>query len=430
MRIALYAPFSSFAGYYSLSHVVHQQARAMLARGHDVEIWTLKNLVPEANPLLAGIFDRVKACIRQTIWTPDMSKPESAGKVQADLTAAIERFEPEVIITHDALFSAHYIDSARAIHQIAEQPQQTGVKWFHYCHSCVTSTPIPHNEHTIWRRTLPPRHTLIYPNSHDVALVARYYSTTPDRVVACPNVHDSRHLWPMDPLAEKIATATDLFTREVVQVFPFCATRAESKGLPQLLQIFDRLADRTDSLLILADACANHKPSDDAVNAMVAKCRADVFRTSSITRDLPDSSRSLPHRATMDLMRCSNVFVFPSLGEACPLAMAEAMAAGCVLAINENVPGIDEYAPKSAIRFNLPALGRSVTYAATVTTRHDAGPDTVQELTGDEAQGIVFDQVADRVLASLRSCPAHQAKTAARRFSLESVGRRLEEIIR
>lgn len=440
MRVAVFAPFSAFSDTYSLSHAVSQQVRALTMRGHVVELWTLDNLKPEANPMLARLGATVRPCVATTIWEQDKTTPEKAEKIRQSLQVAIARFRPEAIITHDAMFQAWYIDAARAIHELCTLP--TGnlqgscaypakilaqPRWFHVAHSVISPACGPPVGDQKYRRTLPAGHEVIFLNASTRRDVARYYSVEPERVHACPNVHDPRSLWPVHPAAEAMIDRADLLSRDIVQVYPFCATRLTSKGVPALLKIFRAMQRRWDAALILADACGTDPKAAKAMAAALEDAAGvEVFRMS----DLPSCRGGTPHRAVMDLMRLANLFIFPTWGEACPLILAEAMAAGCVVAINESCPALVEYAPDSAIRFRLPAVGVEARYEATVTTTHPDGRQEVQKLTGDAALEAVLEQIGHRCGQAVMDCPAAQAKTKAHRvFSLDAVGEKLSRII-
>lgn len=426
MRVAIFAPFSSFSDSYSLAHVVSQQVRALRMRGHDVELWTLANLSKDASPMIADLIECVRPCIGVTIWEKDKTTAEASGSIGTDLIESITRFKPEAIITHDALFQSWYIDTARAIHEIA--PQTRGVRWFHYAHSGIGPIMYPPKGDEKYRRTLPDGHSIIFPNNSTRSVVARYYSTTVDRVHSCANVHDPRAMWPVHPLAQEVIERADLLSREIVQVYPFCATRANGKGVGPLLRIFESMQRKGgDAMLVLAESNADNKEADAAVTAAISKAEGvEVFRTSSLL----GCRKMFPHRPLMDLMRLSNLFVFPTLGEACPLIMIEAMAAGCVVAINEAVPSLVEYAPASAVRFRLGSFGTDTAYSATVRWNDEDGQEHTEEYKGELAYQFVLDQIADRCIEAVRACPAASGKAKAHRlFSYDAVGRRLEEII-
>jgi len=428
VRIAVLSPFSSFSDSYSLAHASSQQVAALLRRGHEVELWTLANLKVESEPMLAGFVGRVKPCIGVTKWEQDKTTAESADSIAADLSESIQRYRPEVIITHDALFQSWYVDTARAIHSLASTPIGRSARWFHVAHSVISPSFAPPAGDQVYRRTMPEGHTLLCLQPGQEDLAARYYSMPVERVKWCPNVHDPRAMWPVHPLAERIIGEADLFSREIVQIYPFCATRTVSKGVPALLRIFRAIQRRgTDAALVLVDANACDSKSNGLVEKAIADAEGvEVFRSSRM-HGTAGCKKVVPHRAVMDLMRAANLFVFPTVGEACPLILIEAMAAGCVPVVNEQASAVVSYAPENAVRFRLPGPG------ATTRMRVEEADGTVREdvLTGEDAYEAAVDRVAERCIEAVRQCPAAQAKVRAQRlFSYEAVGQRLTEIIR
>ena len=439
LRVALLAPFGEFSSAYSLAHVVCDQARALRRMGHEVEVWAMNTVVPGRDEIALDIAALLRPCIAPQVFVSDETHPKRTGAYADDIAREVERFRPDAVITHDCVFQCAYVDIARAIHVLQEIDNRCAdTLWIHYGHSAVPSPPPTFEGCQRWRRTIPRTHLVMYPNRATRDDVAAYYGVDKDRVLSCANPHDPRTLWATSETARRIIEATDLLTRDVVQVYPFCATRLQGKGVPHLIRVFDRMKARGRSvLLVLCAASANGEKEREALSRLLDGCEHltenDVYVTS--LRD-ETMARGVPSSVVNELFRCSNVFVFPTQGEACPLILAEAMAAGCVLAVNAASPAVDEYAPVGAVRFHLPVFGGVTSYSATIrkTRRSEEGEileETETTVTGEEAYRLVIDQIAELSLEALDACPSQQAKRAAfRTFSLEAVGGSLETSLR
>ena len=102
---------------------------------------------------------------------------------------------------------------------------------------------------------------------------------------------------------------------------------SHAKGLPQLLDAFERLlATRGDLTLHIAGDGAGEEA--EALRTRMAGMTPRVVRHGQ-----------LDHRALADLMRRCDVFVLPSLYEGLPLVLVEALACGCRVVCSD-LPGV------------------------------------------------------------------------------------------
>lgn len=100
-----------------------------------------------------------------------------------------------------------------------------------------------------------------------------------------------------------------------------------SKGLPQLLDVFERLAARRPGLQLHV-AGGGSGPEADEIRARMERMRPGV---------VPHGR--LEHPALAELARRATVFVLPSFYEGLPLVLVEALACGC-RAVATALPGI------------------------------------------------------------------------------------------
>ncbi len=64
----------------------------------------------------------------------------------------------------------------------------------------------------------------------------------------------------------------------------------------------------------------------------------------------------IPHEAVRDLFQLSNLFIFPTLSENCPLILLEAALSKCLLVLNDDFPPLKDFFGKDALYFKFSSL--------------------------------------------------------------------------
>ena len=380
------------------------------------------------------IKDCIKPCIRPQKFEADLTNETRAAEYAEDIRKAYSQFEADAIITHDALFQSSYIDVSRATHWItvAVDGPMKDVVWLHWLHSMVGPLVQEVNEHTKYRLTVPEGHFLVYPNEADIKNVVRRYNTERQWVFSCPNPRDPRTLWASSPVTRKLVKGLSLLERDIVQVYPVCSTRVDGKGLPVLIELFGAMKKQGRRVCLLV-------PNSNAGGEREKKKLLELRAGSLLTEDelvftseiLPPEfeTSGVPNKMVQELFQFSNLFLFPSLAEACPLILAEAQMAGCVCIVNANVPAMVEYTSNETLRLTLPAHARSVDYRTK--GQRKVGDEWKEvDLAGEDARKAYIEEVAGRILQRVEGdVTVQQKRTAMRTFSWESVGQRLVEIV-
>ena len=70
----------------------------------------------------------------------------------------------------------------------------------------------------------------------------------------------------------------------------------------------------------------------------------------------------VPHSAVRDLFMLSNLFIFPTLSENCPLILLEAALSKCLLVLNEDFPPLKTFFGKDALYFKFSSLLNQTEY--------------------------------------------------------------------
>lgn len=403
-RVVILTTLSDFAPGYSLATCVLEQAR-MLAAREDwlVQVWIHERSNLASLPNLPWNVE-VRQIIPQAPWIPDALSASDSTRLENVIRANLLALGNATVITHDALFQAGYVSLARAIHRIGKLP---GFAWLHTCHSNVGTRP-PLQEPTLWRCTLPDGHKLLCLNEAMREPLARYYATSVDNVLVCPNSRDITTFGAFDERAAQIIKRGGLLSADVVQVYPISATRLMNKGVHTVIRILAKLAPKRTCKLVIAAAHANATEEREAL----AACRTlgvslglppDFLVVSSEL--LPDTaSQGLGQTAVRDLFRVSNVFFFPTESEASSLVAIEAALSGCLMVLNARVNTLHTMFPPDAVMLA------------------DLAPDALGALEGWET--VV--NYTERYLDS----PANTAKRhALKAFSHEAISAQLIRLI-
>jgi len=302
------------------------------------------------------------------------------------------------VITHDLLFVSQFLTFAAAIHEIGNIP---GFAWYHTCHSAPGKRNS--NEKTFFRYNLPEGHHLLALTDYQAKGLKAYYDSQEDPAVV-PNIRDVRtypHL--MEKPLFDFVTKHKLIEADITQVYPVSTTRFAAKGLDTLIRIFGELSKTKKVRLVVVNPHAN---GNDAAS-IIRHYRRIANRAGLADADLVFASEAFPDKAAVGLpadwvsalYRCSNIFIFPSWSEACPLILQEAVLHRLPIVVNKDAP-------------MLPALLPGVPAVSLGNHAH--------RLTDAE------DQEAVRVILDVMDKNGEKEKRDdLRKFSLETIGIRL-----
>lgn len=335
---------------YSLTSVILDQAR-MLAENpkYLVQIWvtTVCNLsmVPSDLPKNVEIKKVLPPIPLPNDFIDDKAKTIFAGQVVPHLMI----LGNATIIAHDLLFVSSYLTVAAAIHETLGKIKN--FSWFHLCHS-APSIIRPNDPKILLRASLPEGHRLLCLAESQKESLATYYGVGQDRVSVVPNARDIRVLTQATPRVWSFIRKHQLLEADIVQIFPLSTPRSGAKGLSHVIKIFAELSKTRTVRLVVANAHANQNAAtliSFRNEAHLAGLPADalIFVSDSI----PELSvYGFPTVELQTLFQVSNLFVFPTISEACSMTLMEAAAAGCHLVLNASTPSLFDIIPKEFAR--------------------------------------------------------------------------------
>ena len=357
MKLAILSHFSSFQDSYALHVGWLERAKMFEYFRQDFDFLVNDNCrdgdFPHQKNVLKRISDK-KNFDKRTKFYLDQYVELLLNK---DMTPKYD-----IVFTADMIYQAkgNFLAQNKAIRIIADE---YGANCIHWVHSGWVHPPEPgrtkemmesgDQEYLRFMHLDPRFHKIVCLSNAEKMGIARQYDVPLSSVQGIHNPKDFRAFQDFDPLAWKITKDLEVWNKDVVQIFPFCSSRMDAKGIDVLIEVFSGLKKEGANIcLILANA--NYKSHEGEVQAkkgiMVQHGLVegeDFFFTSDILGNTP-----LPRKAVADLFSISNVFVFASWRETASNILYEAKISGNLLVLTNRIPAIMEGGGDDAIYFD------------------------------------------------------------------------------
>lgn len=304
------------------------------AAGHDVRLYVKVGFNPAFGslPCIAEAktpgFMRVEGRTQETV-AADFAKVYGHGELDGY----------DAIFTHDFMFLPSlrgFRDGVKLIADTVTKP-----KWFHWSHSVPRTQGQP--GHAI------PGHIYISLCQEHVPGVISMYAAEPEQVEVVWNPSDV--LDTVDPRCRAVAEQLRLLDTDILGVLPFSIGRIDQKGIQVALPIYAELSKKHRVRVLLCNSLSDsvegetsRKEWDTKLKALVAAVGPGDFKWWWMSQVSQSWARWTPNEVLRDLLRLSNVFIYPTIGEGFSLAIGEAMSGGgplCVLP-SKGVKGMEE----------------------------------------------------------------------------------------
>ncbi len=356
-KIGILTSFYNFEKSYSLCTVVENQLQALIRHGYSPVLFTLPGfkddeMVPKGT--------EIRKVVPQFILEP--YHLASNGPVPETFEADVQRgqaaFEQhladmDVVIEHDFMLVDDYLPYAASIHR-TNLPK---LKWLHWIHSLPSGRPPDIVSPWQCQYAVPSNSKIVLLNNVEVLRVAERYGGTLNDVRVVHNAIDYRTFFHLDPLVEKMVDDFKLNEADVVQVYPLSTPRmVDGKQIHKVIQIFGYLKKLGFNVrLIVPNAHANAQNEKNLIAEMASLASSrgltdqEVIFTSLL--DKPRYELGVSHDIVRDLFLFSNVFIFPTMSENCPLILLEAALSKNLLVLNEDLPVLKDFFGKEALWF-------------------------------------------------------------------------------
>ena len=197
--------------------------------------------------------------------------------------------------------------------------------------------------------------------------LAEMYGTNLDGVRMISNPMDLRTINKYHPLVENLIKKYKLLEADIIDVYPMSSTRFQGKQIDKAIKIIANLKKRGQNVrFICPNAHANAVREKKAIDDILLQAEEQgLTREEVIFTSLEGQEYELgvPREVVTQLFSLSNLFVFPSLSENCPLILLEAAANRCLLILNDDFPALKDFFHENALYFKFSSLLQQTSYA-------------------------------------------------------------------
>jgi len=365
-KVGILTSFSEFVNSYSLCSVVESQLVALRKYGYDVVLFVLDNFKDD-DKVPEGVEVR-KIVPRFTLVDYADNHPTEKG-FEEQVDTAVKTFtanfrDIDVMFTHDMLLQGWFLPYCVAVHKVAEV---LDTKWFHWIHSVPNPMPQGLQEPHSLRYRLPKNSKLVYLNNYHLIRTAEAYGVFPKDVKVVYNPVDPRLFFDLDPLVSLLIDKYGLLESDFLQVYPVSTPRmVEGKGLYKLIDLqaeMKKLGKRFS--VVVCNAHANADKEKETIRQTKEYASQRGINTNDLIFTSLEGEQyelGVDRKVISDLLRISNLFVFPSRSENCSLILLEAMLSKNLLVLNDSVRCMREFGAEDALYFKFSGIDEDITY--------------------------------------------------------------------
>jgi len=216
---------------------------------------------------------------------------------------------------------------------------------------------------------LPANSKLIQLNNEHLIRAAETYGIWPKDVRVIYNPIDPRQFWNLNPFAQSLIDKYDLLLADFLDVYPLSTPRMgpDGKQLDIVIMIMGALKRLGRSVrLIVANAHANAEQHKKQIAEMLLFANQQGLSNNEViftSREGQEYELGISRESVAQLFQLSNLFIFPSRSENGPLILYEAMLSKCILVLNKQCPGLQEFGRGNALYFNFGSLLENTNFA-------------------------------------------------------------------
>lgn len=311
--IAILTDFYKFEPAYSLCRVAALQARMLAQAGYET--------VVIGKPGFEG-FEGAE------VRNVDPGKTSNEIRIDDNTAAEIGTLtnqlkdvlqDDTIVLTHDVIYQRALWKYRVACRRIAKE--KPGIKWLHWVHSGTARyDPSELREYRYECEGPSPNATLVAFHDEERMRKGLLFSYEQHNIVTVPNpidITDSYH-----PVAMEAIDRGNLWDADVIAVYPCRLDRGKQPHI--IVEVFAELAAMGyDVRVVFVDFHSTGGDKVDYRNEIKRLARnVPILFTSDL--EFPEAEYHIPHKAVMDLIEFSDVFIQPSVSEGDPLVWSEA----------------------------------------------------------------------------------------------------------
>ncbi len=363
VTIAIAVPFKEWNCGYSLVSVAQSQIRMLLQNGYKVRIICYT----KASPWINHKHISYRATLPSYPFSPHRKLPGEFKRRVLEIAKILEKNLKGVdyVITHDFLFLDSFVVYNAAFRLVARRKPH--IRWLHWCHSGSIGKPkrIPVYPQSLRFQPLPKLAKLITVAHTHRRNFSRQYRIPLTQVAVVHNARFNQNFLKLNAATWRMIKKMELAKADIIAVMPSPLSRrtkqheicvyltAALKELGKSVRMiftnsFARPSNKTEQFVLMELRWLAHE---------LGLSEKEIIFTSALGKHMHESC---PENIVRDLFLISNVFIFPTLGEACSLALQEAALLKNVCILNKNVPALKEIAGKNALWLNFKSLDREL----------------------------------------------------------------------
>lgn len=317
MKIAVISHSENIMDTYSISTAIKNQILMLVKHGHEVTYFGRR----------INTYDFCNVVKEMPSFTRVKHKVDQAAKEH--LVALFKKHLPgyDLAITHD-FYIADCITYREAIMECG-----VDINWLHFIRSGI-GEPVSFKM---------PNARYVGLNNTDLWRYAKMLDVGIEQMRAVYNIKDPALTYDWDKRTVEIVEQMRLWEKDIVQIYPFCITRADAKGVNELIRLFAELRNY-GSKVGLVFCQANKK--ENVIEEKTAYIKQLKLEDTDVA-----FVGEVSQRVVAELQQAANLFAFPTIAETCGQTMLEAALGKNLIIVNKNVPVTHEFVD-NAIKFD------------------------------------------------------------------------------
>jgi hypothetical protein len=333
---------------YSLTSVVKSQISSLAGHGYRTRVLTLQDCPPWKFPGRVdyrNVIPHIKYGGTEGLNRQIRKKIKNTSLILAKNLKGID-----LVFTHDLIFLKTLLPYNLAFRDIAGKMKN--ISWFHWCHSSPDKPGKITYPGSLLYKKIPNSHIVSVSYAHRKGL-ARMFDMPLKKVITVHNPRFNGEFLGLNKLTGGIVKKTGLLNADIVSLAPGALSRI-IKQPAICLYIMAALKNEGKGVrMIFADPPA-HDPVEEKAHLLHLRWLAqklgltdkEVFFTSEMDRRLKNGC---PEPVIRELFHLTNIYIHPSLFEACSLSLLEAGATKNLCVLNKRLAAFKEIAGKNAI---------------------------------------------------------------------------------
>lgn len=258
-------------------------------------------------------------------------------------------------VTHDVMTAHDALPLNDAVRRVSRR--LPGLRWAHWSHSLSGPRPLSPQYPEVLRWTAMPGARYVGLSPDHVRRLALALGLAPSSIAVVPNTVSPGHFLGLEKETLLLAERCALLNAEVLSVFPSRADPAKGWTAAVLIMAALKTAGKAVRLLF-APAEARSPTARQHISHVRQVADRVGLRPPEVTfthDHIPAFATGTPRAVIRDLLLLSNLFLFPSQAEACPLAVIEAGLAKCLVVTSYECAACEELFGPGALSFNFGA---------------------------------------------------------------------------